>query len=53
MLEGELEELEELGFIGKLDFIDPDSINPEVNSEFNTLLVDNMLEFLWDYYLPL
>jgi len=51
-------ELERLGFIGVADYIDrqEDWRSPEwksLNKEFFTVVADNLLDFLWDYYLPL
>jgi hypothetical protein len=53
-----MEELQELGFIGIADYIDSqdDWRNPEwksLNQEFYTVVVDNVLDFLNEYYLPL
>jgi hypothetical protein len=53
-----MEELEQLGFVGVADYIDSqdDWRNPEwksLNQEFFTVLVDDLLDFLNDYYLPL
>jgi hypothetical protein len=53
-----MEELEQSSFIGIADYIDSqeDRRNPEwksLNREFFTVVVDDLLEFLWDYYLPL
>jgi len=53
-----MEELMELGFIGIADYIDRQSSweSPEwksLNQEFYTVVVDELLEFLWEYYLPL
>jgi hypothetical protein len=53
-----MEELEQLGFVGRADYIDSQSSwkSPEwksLNQEFYTVVVDELLEFLWDYYLPL
>jgi len=53
-----MEELQELGFVGRVDYIDSqdDWRNPEwksLNQEFYTVVVDDLLEFLWEYYLPL
>ena len=53
-----MEELQELGFIGIADYIDSQSSwkSPEwksLNREFYTVVVDDLLEFLWDYYMPL
>jgi hypothetical protein len=53
-----MEELEQLGFIGTADYIDSqdDRRNPEwksLNQEFYTVVVDDVLGFLDDYYLPL
>ena len=53
-----MEELQELGFIGIADYLtrQEDWESPEwesLNSEFFTVLVDDVLGFLDDYYLPL
>jgi len=53
-----MEELEQLGFVGIADYIDSqdDWRKPEwksLNREFFTVLVDDLLDFLNDYYLPL
>jgi hypothetical protein len=53
-----MEELQELGFVGRADYLtrQEDWRNPEwksLNREFYTVVVDDLLEFLWDYYLPL
>jgi hypothetical protein len=53
-----MEELEQLGFIGAANYIDSQSSwkSPEwksLNQEFYTVVVDELLEFLWEYYLPL
>jgi hypothetical protein len=53
-----MEELEQLGFVGRADYIDRQSSweSPEwksLNQEFYTVVVDELLEFLWDYYMPL
>jgi hypothetical protein len=53
-----MEKLMESGFIGIADYIDSqeDRRNPEwksLNQEFYTVLVDDVLGFLDDYYLPL
>jgi hypothetical protein len=53
-----MEKSEELGFIGIADYIDSQSSweSPEwesLNRKFFTVLVDDLLEFLWEYYLPL
>ena len=53
-----MEELQELGFIGTADYIDSqdDWRNPEwksLNREFYTVVVDDVLDFLNEYYLPL
>jgi hypothetical protein len=53
-----MEELQELGFVGRADYIDSQSSweSPEweaLNREFFSVVVDDLLEFLWDYYLPL
>ena len=53
-----MEELQELGFVGRADYIDSqeDWRNPEwksLNREFYTVVVDDVLDFLNEYYLPL
>jgi len=53
-----MEELQELGFVGIADYLtrQEDWRNPEwksLNREFYTVVVDDLLEFLWDYYMPL
>jgi hypothetical protein len=53
-----MEKSEELGFIGVADYIDSqeDWRNPEwksLNREFFTVLIDDLLDFLNEYYLPL
>jgi hypothetical protein len=53
-----MEELMELGFIGVADYIDRQEswVSSEwesLNREFFTVVVDELLEFLWDYYMPL
>jgi len=53
-----MEEPRELGFIGFADYIESQENwwTPEwksLNREFFTVVVDNLLDFLWEYYLPL
>jgi hypothetical protein len=53
-----MEELMELGFIGTADYIDSqeDWRNPEwkiLNREFFSVVVDDVLDFLNEYYMPL
>jgi hypothetical protein len=53
-----MEELQELGFIGTADYIDSqdDWRNPEwksLNREFFSVVVDDVLDFLNEYYMPL
>jgi len=53
-----MEELQELGFVGRAEYIDrqEDWRNPEwksLNREFYTVVVDDVLDFLNEYYLPL
>jgi len=53
-----MEELEQSGFIGIADYIDSqeDWRNPEwkiLNQEFYTVVVDDVLDFLNEYYMPL
>jgi hypothetical protein len=53
-----MEKSEELGFIGVADYItrQEDWVSSEwesLNREFYTVVVDELLEFLWEYYMPL
>jgi hypothetical protein len=53
-----MEKLMELEFVGIADYIDSqeDWRNPEwksLNREFFTVVVDDVLDFLNEYYLPL
>ena len=48
-----MEEPEELGFVGIADYIDRQEDMEHLDQEFTTVLVDELLEFLWEYYLPL
>ena len=53
-----MEELEQLGFVGRVDYIDSqdDWRNPEwkiLNREFFSVVVDDVLDFLNEYYMPL
>jgi hypothetical protein len=48
-----MEEPEELGFLGRLEFITRQEDWESLDQEFFTVLVDDLLEFLWEYYLPL
>ena len=53
-----MEELQELGFVGRADYIDRQSSweSPEwkiLNREFFSVVVDDVLDFLNEYYLPL
>jgi hypothetical protein len=48
-----MEEPEELGFLGRLEFITRQEDWEHLDQEFFTVLVDELLEFLWEYYLPL
>jgi hypothetical protein len=48
-----MEELMELGFLGRLEFITRQEDWEHLDPEFTTVLVDELLEFLWEYYLPL
>jgi hypothetical protein len=53
-----MEKLMESEFVGIADYIDSqeDWRNPEwesLNREFFSVVVDELLEFLWEYYLPL
>jgi hypothetical protein len=53
-----MEKLMESEFVGIADYIDRQEnwVSPEwkaLNKEFFTVVVDNLLDFLWEYYLPL
>jgi hypothetical protein len=48
-----MEELMELGFLGRLTFITRQEDWEHLDPEFTTVLVDELLGFLEDYYLPL
>jgi hypothetical protein len=48
-----MEEPEELGFLGRLEFITRQEDWEHLDQEFFTVVVDDLLEFLWEYYLPL
>jgi arginine/ornithine N-succinyltransferase beta subunit len=53
-----MEKLMESEFVGIADYIDSqeDWRNPEwesLNRKFFSVVVDELLEFLWEYYLPL
>ena len=49
-----MEELEELGFVGIADYIDSqDDWRSSEWKEFFTVVVDNLLDFLWEYNLSL
>jgi len=48
-----MEEPRELGFIGFADYIDRQEDMEHLDAEFTTVLVDELLGFLWEYYLPL
>jgi hypothetical protein len=53
-----MEEPEELGFVGIADYLtrQEDWESPEwesLNREFFSVVVDDLLEFLWEYYMPL
>jgi hypothetical protein len=53
-----MEELQELGFVGRAEYIDrqEDWRNPEwkiLNQEFFSVVIDDLLDFLEEYYLPL
>jgi hypothetical protein len=48
-----MEELEQPGFIGRLEFITRQEDMEHLDQEFFTVVVDDLLEFLWEYYLPL
>jgi hypothetical protein len=53
-----MEEPRELGCVGRLTFIDrqDDWRNPEwkiLNQEFFSVVIDDLLDFLEEYYLPL
>jgi hypothetical protein len=48
-----MEEPEELGFVGIADYIDRQEDMEHLDPEFTTVLVDELLGFLEEYYLPL
>jgi hypothetical protein len=48
-----MEELQELGFVGRADYITRQEDWEHLDPEFTTVLVDELLGFLEDYYLPL
>jgi hypothetical protein len=48
-----MEELMELGFLGRLTFITRQEDWEHLDPEFTTVLVDELLGFLEEYYLPL
>jgi hypothetical protein len=48
-----MEELEQSSFIGIADYITRQEDWESLDQEFFTVLVDDLLEFLWEYYLPL
>jgi len=53
-----MEKLMEPEFVGIADYIDSQEnwVSSEwesLNREFYTVVVDELLEFLWEYYLPL
>ena len=48
-----MEEPEELGFLGRLEFITRQEDWEHLDQEFFTVVVDDLLEFLWEYYMPL
>jgi hypothetical protein len=48
-----MEELEQSGFIGRLTFITRQEDWEHLDQEFFTVLVDELLGFLEEYYLPL
>ena len=46
-------ELEQSGFIGRLEFITRQEDWEHLDPEFTTVLVDELLGFLEEFYLPL
>ena len=48
-----MEELMELGFLGRLTFITRQEDWEHLDPEFTTVLVDELLGFLEEFYLPL
>jgi hypothetical protein len=53
-----MEKLEETGFVGIANYIDSQSSweSPEweaLNREFFSVVIDDLLDFLQEYYLPL
>ena len=48
-----MEEPEELGFLGRLEFITRQEDWEHLAPEFTTVLVDELLGFLEEFYMPL
>jgi hypothetical protein len=48
-----MEEPRELGCVGRLEFITRQEDWEHLDQEFFTVLVDDLLGFLEDYYMPL
>jgi hypothetical protein len=48
-----MEKLMEPEFVGIADYITRQEDWEHLDQEFFTVLVDELLEFLWEYYLPL
>ena len=48
-----MEELEQSGFIGIADYIDRQEDMEHLDQEFTTVLVDELLGFLEEFYMPL
>jgi hypothetical protein len=48
-----MEEPEELGFVGIADYIDRQEDMEHLDQEFTTVLVDELLGFLEEFYMPL
>jgi hypothetical protein len=48
-----MEEPEELGFVGRLTLIDRQEDWEHLDQEFATVLVDELLGFLEEFYMPL
>ena len=48
-----MEKSEELGCVGRLTFIDRQEDWEHLDQEFFSVVIDDLLDFLEEYYLPL
>ena len=48
-----MEEPRELGFIGRAEYLDRQEDMEHLDPEFTTVLVDELLGFLEEFYMPL